>query len=118
AMAWAIACLAILFWIVPQFKIYPWDHAELFALFRHPNHYSWNWTWRGAFLGEYVAWAILVAAVIAIWRVDLAPKLAIAALAVFMLVAQLQANAWAYSQSSTTVRDYANAASAIKTLVG
>ena len=118
AIVWAVAGLAILFWVVPQFAIYPWYIAELFALFRHPNHYSWNWTWRGAALGEYVGWIVLALAIVAIWRADIAPRLAVAAFAAFMLVAQLQANVWAYSQSSTTVREYADAASSVKTLVG
>jgi hypothetical protein len=53
--------------VIPNFKIFPWDYPELFAFYRSPNHYAWNYSgtpiWMGsALLGCCLAGFVTVLA--------------------------------------------------------
>lgn len=107
-----IALAVYVFWIIPNFKIYPWDYPELFALYHYPNRYAWGWTWSFQEVGRVLlAIGFLACVTAAVW-----PRRGQFALIAYLIAVfgagQLQENAWLFSflSSMKPLTDAARAA--------
>jgi len=82
-----------------SYKLFPWDYPLLFAFFKAPNHYGWDYGARYALLGPLLLWGLVFGVAIALWRRQLARQVFFGQLFVILAVGCLQTYAWAYGHT-------------------
>lgn len=82
-----------------SYKLFPWDYPLLFAFFKAPNHYGWQYGGRYALLGPLLLWGLVLSAGVALWRQHLARRVLFGQLFAILVVGCLQTYAWAYGHT-------------------
>lgn len=112
-----IALITCLLYFFQNFKIFPWDYPLLFAFFKAPNHYGWNYEGSFSSLGFILLWAMIAAWIAIIFFKSILSRVLFFQIFVILLVGCIQTYSWVFSH--TKANSYmTESARAINTIVG
>ena len=94
-----VALFSCALYFFKEFKIFPWDNPILFAFFKAPNHYGFDFEDSYGFLGPLLLYGMMLVWLLVIYFKKMQYRVLFVQIFIIMLFGIIQTYSWVYSHS-------------------